>query len=191
MAREVLVTSDEFRKVKNAYTGQPMRVLMVLTATGQPMFHAAPEEYAPCREQPTPKACYDLWNRVDGVGGMRSNQPVRCAYTGEPMELVMTKDGAKYEGGFNPFMLYTRADFLYRATMRDGKSKYPPPGPVQRVMKSTARPDMPDSRRNKDRGGDVSGEAVDLAAAAMQQHKDAFDQHTTVHISKQRGKGRR
>lgn len=191
MATEVLVTSEEFKKLKNPYTGLPMRVVMVVGSGSDPLFHAAKEEYSPSQEQESPKRCYDLWNRVDGVGGMKDRQLIRCAYTGEPLSLVHTETGCRYDGGFNPHMLYSREEFLYRASMRGGVSKYPKPGERDRV-EYVRRVDIPASRKNKDRGGDVSGEAIDLAAASMQQHKDVFDQGpTTVRISRQGGKSRK
>lgn len=190
MSREVPVTSEEFLKLKNPYTGLTMKVVMVVTGTGNPMFHAAQSEYSPSQEQESAQRCYDLWNRVNGVSGVKSSQQIRCAYTGETLSIVHTDTGCRYEGGFNPHMLYSREEFLYRASMRGGVSKYPKPAPVSRVTQ-VKRIETPKARIEKDRGGDVSGEAVDLAAASMQQHKGTFDQQTTVHISKQGGKKRR
>lgn len=190
MAREVLVTSEEFLRLRNPYTGLPMKTVMVVTESGCPLFHAAPEEYSPSREQESPQRCYDLWNRIDGVSGMKNGQQIRCAYTGDVLSLVHTDRGCRYDGGFNPHMLYTRDEFLYRASMRGGVSKYPKPGVASRVTQ-VKRVDMPKRRTDKDRGGDVSGEAVDIAASTMQQHKAVFEQKTTVHISKQGGGKRR
>ena len=183
MAHEVLVTSEVFAKVKNAYTGKPMRVLMVVTGKGEPLFHADKSEYSTSDHFETKRQAYDAWNRKDGISGLKNNKPITCAYTGEPLGLVDLPDGFYYSGGFNPKMLYPRDEFLYRATMRGGVSQFPKPGSAQRVDK-VARVDMPEKRKNKDRGGDVSGEAVDLAAASMQKHKDAFDKKTVVHVSK-------
>lgn len=183
MAHEVLVTSEVFSGIRNAYTGKPMRVMMVVTGNGEPLFHAAGSEYSTSDHFETKKQAYDAWNRKDGVGGLKNDKPIVCAYTGEALGLVQSPDGFYYAGGFNPKMLYRRDEFLYRASMRGGVSKFPKPGSQQRVDKVT-RVDMPEKRRNKDRGGDVSGEAVDLAAASMQKHKDAFDKKTVVHVSK-------
>lgn len=188
MAKEVHVTGEEFLKLKNPYTGLPIRTIMVVTGTGDPLFHADPSEYATSDEQETAQRCYDLWNRVNGVGGMKNGQQIRCAYTGETLTIVHTATGVRYDGGFNPHMLYRREEYLYRASMRGGVSKYPDPNKIKpdRVTQ-VKRTEIPESRKLKDRGSDMDGEAVDRAAAAMQEHKGLFKSQTTVHISKQKG----
>ena len=129
------VTAPAFRGIKNPYTGEPVKVRMLVPKTGKPLFFA-PDDYSVRDRYPTRREAVFAWNRVDGVGGMKDNQPFRCAYTGETLRPVSNGAQAWFEGGFDPHLLRSREEFLYYATMRDGVSKYPKPGPAKAPVKA-------------------------------------------------------
>ena len=132
--QNVKVTADEFRELRNPYTGEPMDVWMLVGAGPVPLFHCAEGEYATQDRFPTAEEAALAWSRRDGVEGMAS-PPFVCAYTGEVLSASQDEGGFAFSGGFNPKMLYPRDEFLYRAAMRDGVSPFPKPGPARRVEK--------------------------------------------------------
>lgn len=118
--------SIRFRGLKNPYTGEHVRVKMVVMKNGSARF-CAPDTYSPSEIFPTAKEAFRHWNRVDGVEGLKTDKPVVCAFTGHPLSPRRTEDGFCYSGGFNPHLLYDRDTFLYYMHMRDGVSDLPPP----------------------------------------------------------------
>ena len=120
------VTSDDFANLKNPYTGESLAVQMTIVPGRDPMF-SCPDTYSTADVYPSKEECIVAWDRKDGVSGLRTNQPIRCAYTGEALVPVKTALGWKFAGGFDPHMFYTRDEFLRLATMRDGKPGYLPP----------------------------------------------------------------
>ena len=168
MAQEVKVTADEFRKLRNPYTGKPMDVRMVVGPV--PLFHCGPGEYSTSDRFPTAELAKLAWSRRDGVEGM-AGPPFVCAYTGAPLSADPSPDGFAFSGGFNPKMFYTREEFLYRASMRNGVSPYPPPSPSPRVEKVVRVGGTP----REAPAAEPTDEAVEIAAAAMQRCKSDFD----------------
>lgn len=126
------VTSDDFAKLKNPYTGEPLAVQMTVVPGRDPLF-SCPDTYSTADVYPSKEECISAWDRKGGVSGLRTNQPIRCAYTGEALALVKTVLGWKFAGGFDPHMFYSRDEFLRLATMRDGKPGYVPPKSRMRV----------------------------------------------------------
>lgn len=132
LAMTTKVTSDDFAKLKNPYTGEPLAVRMTVVPGRDPMF-SCPDTYSTADVYPSKEECIAAWDRKGGVSGFRTNQPIRCAYTGEALALVKTALGWKFAGGFDPHMFYSRDEFLRLATMRDGTPGYVPPKNRTRV----------------------------------------------------------
>ena len=111
-----------FDGLKNPYSGDPLRPKMTVTSSGSSKLRFfAPDTYSPTDPQPTARDAYRLWNRVDGVEGLKDGRPVTCAYLGTPMKLEHDERGWWYSGGLNVRLMRTREDFLSLVTMRDGK----------------------------------------------------------------------
>lgn len=138
MNQSVKVTAKAFADLVNPYTGLPVEVMMMTTKTGVPKFYA-PKTYSTHQYFGSRAAAYAAWCRSLGIDDVRKGQPVVCAYTGEPLRLVKDEYGFHYEGGFDPRRFYTRAEFLYFATMRNGVSKYGKPG-EDRKLESVKEP---------------------------------------------------
>lgn len=127
------VTSDAFSKLRNPYTGEPMVVQMTVLPGREPLFNC-PDTYSTGDSMyPTKEECIAAWDRKDGIAGLRTGQPVRCAYTGEILSVESTGFGWHFTGGFDPHLFYSRDEFLRLATMRDGKPGYVPPKARARV----------------------------------------------------------
>lgn len=100
--------SPEFTSLTDAYTGERLDVFMVATPDG-PKF-CAPDAESPRR----------VWTVEE--------PPMRtCPYTGEALTLHHLPSGWLMIGGFDPRLPRAREEFLYYATMRNGKSRYPKP----------------------------------------------------------------
>lgn len=99
--------SSEFTSLTDAYTGERLEVFMVATPDG-PKF-CAPDAESPRR--------------------VRSDEPttLMCPYTGKALVPCRTPSGWFMTGGFDPGLPRAREEFLYYATMRNGKSRYPKP----------------------------------------------------------------
>ena len=134
MGKPIDCNGSAFAGLKNPYTGERMHVKMLVREGAEPLFFA-PGEYDTCNREPSARAAYDNWSRIDGVAGLRAGQAITCAYTGET--LTPAKDGEQhwFVGGFNPSHLYPRDEFLYYATMRNGVATLPKPGKVARVTR--------------------------------------------------------
>lgn len=128
----VKVTSDLFKGLRNPYTGEPMEVEMTVNPGRDPLFRS-PGTYSTGEVFATRDECLDAWNRKDGVAGLRTGGPVKCAYTGAVLSFVKTTTGWRLSGGFDPHMFHSRDEFLRLATMRDGVSDRPPPESPVRV----------------------------------------------------------
>ena len=126
------VTSEAFANLKNPYTGEPLAVQMTVVPGRDPMF-SCPDTYSTADVCPSKEECIAAWDRKNGVSGLRTNKPIRCAYTGEALALVKTALGWRFSGGFDPHMFYSRDEFLRLATMRDGVPGYVPPKIHMRV----------------------------------------------------------
>lgn len=118
------VESVEFAGLTDAYTGRRLDVFMRAAPEG-PLF------FAPGAESPR---------------SMSSEEPrVKvCPYTGKSLTAHRCASGWFMTGGFDPWLPRPREEFLYYATMRDGKSRYPKPSGLRveaapRVGKVTRR----------------------------------------------------
>lgn len=126
----VEATAARFRGIKNAYTGETMVVKMLVPERGRPMFFA-PDTFTPAKPMRSAAELLDAWDREDGVGGLKNRGNLVCPYTGKPLSVVETSHGVFLDGGFNPGMLMTDDEFLYYATMRNGKPTRPAPSAVR------------------------------------------------------------
>lgn len=172
---EVTVTSRDFDDVKNPYTGKTMVVKMIVGAGPDPLFHA-PDEFSTSSLQKTTKDLYRLWGRVDGLEGLRNGAP-KCAYSGEPLTVRETEGMFYFEGGFDPKRFYTRDEFLYLATMRDGKPTRSKPGPSSRVTKPNdeVAPSEGQKRHAESVTPGVSQESIEAAEKAIDAHRDGLN----------------
>lgn len=127
-------TGPVFDGLRNPYSGEPLRPRMTVSSSGSAKLRFfAPDTYSPTDPQPTARDAYRLWNRVDGVEGLKDGCPVVCAYLGTPLKLEHDERGWWYSGGLNVRLMRTREDFLAAVTMRGGKPTGPAPEPVSRV----------------------------------------------------------
>lgn len=181
--QEVLVTSKDFENLVNPYTGQRMVVKMAIGFGDEPMFHSV-NTYSTADLQKSTRELFNLWGRVDGRGGLRSGKP-KCAYTGEPLAAKEIGGLYRFDGGFDPKVYRTREEFLYYATMRDGKPVRPKPESVGRVTKpaSEAKPSEGQKRHADSVTPGASQESVEMAAKAIEAHKDDLNLPTKVSMS--------
>lgn len=189
MTTNVIVTSRDFEGLVNPYTGEPMRVKMVVGCGPEPLFHA-PDTFSTNDLQKSTNRLYELWSRVNGRQGLRSGIP-KCAYTGEPLTVAEFDGGYHFIGGFNPKVLMPRDKFLYYATMRDGKAVRPEPSPVNiRLTKpgETVKPSDSQKRHAESVTPDVSQDAIDLAQDQIEKHKEELPLPTKTGYT---GEGRR
>lgn len=140
------VTSEAFANLKNPYTGEPLAVQMTVVPGRDPMF-SCPDTYSTADVYPSKEECISAWDRKGGVSGLRTNQPIRCAYTGEALAIVKTALGWRFSGGFDPHMFYARDEFLRLATMRDGTPGYVPPKSNVRVTSVPPKARVTESMR--------------------------------------------
>lgn len=188
MAQEVIVTSRDFDGITNPYTGEPMVVKMVVGCGPEPLFHA-PDTYSPNDVQSTTKLLYELWSRVDGRQGLRTGQP-KCAYTGKPLTVTEFAGGYHFTGGFDPRMLLPRGEFLYYATMRDGRATMPEPNPIERVTKpkDETKPSEAQISHAESVTPGVSQESIELAEKQIEKHRDELPLPTKTGYT---GRGKR
>lgn len=183
---DVVCTAPEFKALRCPYTGDPLEVRMLVVPGSPPRFHA-PDAYSPAIPRPTPDEAYRLWNRVDGVEGLKSGKPVTCAYTGKVLSATSGPDGHAFAGGFDPRMFHSREDFLRLASSRDGVTSWE--GTDARV--EAVPPDMsPEKPRDIDT--DPTDEALHIAEGVLRKHRDDLPPQasTTVSMSVRRKGGR-
>lgn len=175
MATEVTVTSKEFDGIINPYTGQIIKVKMIVGCGPEPLFHAV-DTYSTADLCQTTSELYRLWSRVDGREGLRSGQP-KCAYTGEALSVQEVDGQFRFTGGFDPRVLMTREEFIYFATMRDGKTTRPTPAPSVRVTKpvEVAKPSASQITHAESVTPTATQESVEMAATAIEKHKDELN----------------
>ena len=188
-------SGPSFRDIKNPYTGEQMPVKMLVAPGGRLLF-ASPGAYHPGGSpQGTARAAFRLWDREDGVEGVRSARgPVVCAWTGRPLSPMKTADGWVYSGGFDPTAFRPRDEFLYYATMRAGKATRPAPAPeAARIDQPPRRGEVTDGMRRgaEERGAEPDEETL-AAAAAIAKSAGAESPAVSMYVSgKGRGKGRK
>lgn len=172
----VTCTGAAFKSLTDAYTGAPMVVKMLVTKSGEAKFFS-PSTYSASTRYATKAAAYASWARSEGIADVRKGQPIVCAYTGEPLVLRHDETGWYFEGGFDPRRFYTRAEFLYYATMRGGKSAYKKPGTESSVGVVTEKKTI------KKRETPMLDGSMERAAAAMEASGVAFEKKTVVSMS--------
>ena len=184
----IKVTSEDFARLVNPYTGKPMEVYMLVGA-GEPLF-TCPETFSTSDVYRTTADLYGAWNTANGISGARSGMPVRCAYTGEPLSIVETQDGFCYSGGFNPHMFHTRDEFLRLATMRDGVQSYFPPE-AARITTPPPKPEVTEAARRHAEAAapSLDDEKVHMIEASAKRHGEKLVS-SMVSMNTNRKKGR-
>lgn len=169
-------TAKQFRDIRNPYTGKRMVVMLKTTVKGEVKFFC-PDTYSTSDRQPTAELAYRRWNRVNGVEGGKEGRPVVCAYTGKPLVLRHDEDGYWYEGGFNPRLMYSRADFLRFATARG--SIAPCAQPPSRVVHAPT----PERTRRRGHAPELTDEAVAAAEKVVEGMKGVAEVGTGAPVS--------
>lgn len=187
------VTSNDFLGLVNPYTGKPMVVFMSVYPNSEPMF-TCPDTYSTADRKTTREELYRGWNSVNGIEGGRHDKPIVCAYTGEPLAMVEAPDGSVYyKGGFDPHMFYTRDEFLYYATMRNGVAKRPKPSKERvRITGTVRRGAITDRMKKHADAAAVRLDEDDIHAVekSMEKFKGDLPGSSTVSMSVPRGKKR-
>lgn len=184
MKRQIIpCTGRDFKGLTDPHTGRPLEVVMLVGGPGGPLF-AAPKAYAPAQRFATSKGAYDAWCRSEGIDAARAGEPIVCAYTGERLVPASDEGGCYFKGGFDPRMFRPRAEFLYYAAMRAGKSPFPPPEPEAQVetVKEKTKP-------TKTHGVELTDEAMDFAEDAMKKSGFVPEKKTRVSMSVSPKKG--
>ena len=154
------VTANGFRDLKNPYTGETMRVKMIVGA-GEPKFFC-PDTYSTAARFGDERTRYNMWCRTDGVLATKVGEPLRCAYTGEFLTPVWDAGGYYFVGGFDPRIPRSKQQFLHFAWMRNGESPYPETTGSSRVDPVSEKPGAASSKTIE--ANEVSEE---LAAGVM------------------------
>jgi len=170
-------TGKDFKGLTDPHTGRPLEVVMLVGGPKGPLF-AAPKAYAPAQRFATSKGAYDAWCRSEGIDGARAGEPIACAYTGERLVPASDVGGHYFKGGFDPRVFRPRAEFLYYAAMRAGKSTFPPPKP-ETPVETVKEPPKP----TKTHGIELTDEAMDFAEDAMKKSGFAPQKKTRVSMS--------
>lgn len=153
----------------------------MLVIPGQPPKFHAPEAYSPAQPYRTPETAYRMWNRENGIEGVKTGLPITCAYTGKMLAAASSREGHYFTGAFDPRMFWSREDFLRLASSRNGVSKYEAE-PSSRV--EAVAPDMtPSKPRRIDT--DPTDEALKIAEGVLEKHKADLPSQarTTVSMS--------
>lgn len=178
------VTSKDFEGLTNPYTGEPMVVFMNVDGSSRVTF-TCPDTYSTAAPAETTEKLYDLWNRINGVSGFKTNQPIKCAYTGELLSPSTSFGKPCYAGGFDPRRFYTREEFLYYAWMRDGVSKFPPPEEVSRIKSTTREGEI--TERHKEHADQsapsLDEEKIHMIEDSMAPFKDQLEGSSTVSMA--------
>lgn len=132
----VKVTSKLVEGLTDGFTGEPLEVMMTVTA-GTPPLYNCPDAFSVHVPHGSLEALRDDVSMKDGVRGLRDSVHPKCPYTGEDLLLRVFPDGRfAYKGGLNPRVAYKSLEELrYWLSMRDGKSPYVKPGPQKPVTK--------------------------------------------------------
>jgi hypothetical protein len=184
--RIVDVTASKFNGLVNPYTGDPIKVKMMIPDSGKPFFFA-PDTFTHAAHYPTAKEAIDAWDRDNGIQGVKDRSCLLCPYTGESLTVRQDVAGFFLSGGFDPRRFWTDDEFVYFASSRMGKTDYPKPGALVRVESVPERPDeMPRETETVER----TDEARKVAEAVVDQFKDSvgMKKATVVSVS---GKGKR
>lgn len=172
-----------FSDLRNPYTGEPFKVVMLVTGAGEPLFRAE-GSYSTADARPTSEQALSDWSRVDGVSGLRDISRLRCAYTGDPLGMSHDDEGFHLTGGFNPGQFRPREEFMYYATMRDGVPSRPEPESVRAVYVQRAEV----SAKRKAKAGDVTvtQDAMDVVESAAEECPLPKSGTVSMHVSRKR-----
>ena len=189
--RTVDVTSSKFNGLVNPYTGEPIKVKMMIPDSGKPLFFA-PDTFTHATHYQTAKEAIDAWDRENGVQGVKNRSCLRCPYTGEPLTVQQDVAGFFLSGGFDPHRFRSDDEFVYYAAMRDGKSPFPVPSGNTRVTLA------PETAEHIDGEGDEdvqpTDEARHVAEKVVDQFKDQVGlvrEKTVVSMAKSKKGGKR
>lgn len=132
----VKVTSKLVEGLTDGFTGEPLEVYMTVTA-GTPPLYNCPEAFSVHVPRASLEELQDDVSMENGIRGVRDAVHPKCPYTGEDLLLRTFPDGRfAYKGGLNPRVAYGSLEELrYWLSMRNGKSKFPKPGPRKPVTK--------------------------------------------------------
>ena len=167
------VTANGFRDLKNPYTGEPMRVKMLVGA-GEPKFFC-PDTYSTAERFKDGRTMYNMWCRTDGVLATKVGEPIRCAYTGEFLVPAEDAGGHYFTGGFDPRIPRTKQQFLHFAWMRNGESPYPETADAARVDPVAEKP-APKSSKTIE----ANSVSEELAAGVMARARVDLPKKTVV-----------
>jgi len=184
MSQTVTCTGSAFKGLTDPYTGKPMVVKMLSTKNGVPKFFA-PQTYSTYTRFGSKKVAYDNWAKSEGIEGARDGQPIVCAYTGKQLVPKHDETGYYFDGGFDPRKFYTREEFLYYATMRNGVSKYDKPGEPSKVEVVKEKPD----RQITSHEAPMLEGSLEIAEDAMKKSGFAPQKKTKVSMSVSAKKG--
>lgn len=182
----------KFRNLVNPYTGKPVEVKMLIRQQGSPLFFA-PDTYSTSDFFPTAREAIDMWDRVDGVGGTKQRDSMKCAYTGAALHIEEVPGvGFHLVGGFNPKALTSDDSLVYHMTMRDGKTDLPP---LKQPARVTSVPETFEHTPGEgDEGVERTEEALKVAEGVVDQFKDSVGmkkERTFVSMGKGKKGGKR
>lgn len=176
---DVKCNAPEFRDLTCPYTGKPLEVYMLVTPGCSPKFHVPNPPYTIAQPYETAEKAYEMWNRVNGVGGLKAGQPITCAFTGKALTVHKCSSGYYYSGGFDPRMFYSRETFLKKITARDGVSPYD--NADESRIEAVPPDNKPIYKREFDT--DPTDDALHLAEQVLQKHKDELPSQASTTIS--------
>lgn len=138
MALNVVATQKFLRKLRCAYTGQPVEVRMIAHGDKPPLYFS-PDAYDPAAE--CAKTSEELFRRLgvrDGVAGAaRDGAELVCPYTGRRMAVEAdSRFGFRAVGGYSPSTPVSDCVEFARAMMTRGgvvpeDAPKPAPAPVR------------------------------------------------------------
>ena len=179
MQHDVIVTAPAARDLVCPFTGKRLVVHMYIKPEG--FIFCAPDAFTlsePVDKIDTLYRRASMRNGVEGMAtqGLRNIDP----YTGSPLRLRTLEDGrVSLVGGFNPRSACTSLEeFVYKASMRDGKTDIPVPQVTQRV----AAPEKP-KHIAKPKDIELSEDALRVADAAVRK-SGKFQNKTSVRIER-------
>lgn len=163
---EVIATGSDFSDLECPYTGNPIRTVMVLNGTGEPMFRAADDTYSPRTMCPSKAvAVLNVARRA------RSGKvlPPADAYTGVLLsDPVEDDDGWWFPEAFSPLRARTRAEYLYYMHMRDGAPDPRFPMPLGSPRRRVTKPPELVRVERKVQGQDIKQDSIDFAKCAVE-----------------------
>lgn len=164
---EVIATGSDFSDLECPYTGDPIRTVMVLNGTGEPLFRAADGTYSPRTRVRTRDAAQILASRRRGAA--QAAFPHLDAYTGVPLSgPVADEEGWWFPEAFSPLRVRPRAEYLYFMHMRNGvpDPRFPKPDGSPRTR--AVKPPEPVRTDRKVQGQDIGQDSIEFARMAVE-----------------------